>query len=131
MIRSSATAHLLQYAGEVNNKPSMTIPDQTMSIREIMNRYARGLPIAGEKFPLYEGDDDENLPDLSRMDKIEKIEATRRIQDEVLDIQKKYEDDKKKSDRAKMIKEVQDKHNKDNPPPTTKAPEVPKTENGS
>lgn len=46
-------------AGEVNTQPSKTIPDQSMSIREIMKRYASGLPLGGQRVPMYdEGEDD-------------------------------------------------------------------------
>ena len=44
--------------GQTFTQPSLTVPDQTMSIRTIMERYARGLPIDGQKTPIY---DIENL----------------------------------------------------------------------
>lgn len=47
-----------QSTGEVNTQPSQTIPDQTMSIPEILQRYARGLPITKGKVPIYTGEDD-------------------------------------------------------------------------
>lgn len=51
---------------ERNNGVSQTIPDQTMSVRELLERYARGLPISGAKQPVYHGE--EYVPDLNRMD---------------------------------------------------------------
>lgn len=45
---------------------SATIPDQTMSIREIMERYARGLPFTSAKTPIYDIDDDS--PDIRTLD---------------------------------------------------------------
>lgn len=56
--------------GEVNNEPSMTIPDQTMSMREILQRFARGLPV-DVKVPIYDGEDD-YFPDLSKMDLVDR-----------------------------------------------------------
>lgn len=44
--------------GQKFTQPSLTVPDQTMTIRTIMERYARGLPIDGQKTPIY---DTENL----------------------------------------------------------------------
>lgn len=44
--------------GEINDEPSETVPDQSMSVSEIMRRFASGLPLGGEKVPLYEGDED-------------------------------------------------------------------------
>lgn len=52
--------------GEVNKEPSQTVPDQSLSIRTIMERYARGLPIDNTKTPIYHGDDE--IPDLRRLD---------------------------------------------------------------
>lgn len=46
--------------------PSMTVPDQSMSVKEIMDRYSRGLPTAGHKVPIYEGET--FMPDLKNMD---------------------------------------------------------------
>jgi hypothetical protein len=43
---------------EINTLPSMTIPDQTMSINEIMRRFASGLPLGGQRVPEYDGEDD-------------------------------------------------------------------------
>ncbi len=44
--------------GRVMDSLSQTIPDEAMSIRTIMERHAKGLPIAGEKEAIY--DEEEN-----------------------------------------------------------------------
>jgi len=44
--------------GEVFTQPSMTIPDQTMTIQEMLQRHAQGLGFNGQKVPFYEGDND-------------------------------------------------------------------------
>jgi hypothetical protein len=60
------------------NKPSLTMPDQTMSIPEILARYARGLPITQGKVPIYNGENDpfDGIPyeklDLSERENIRK-----------------------------------------------------------
>lgn len=42
--------------------PSKTIPDQTMPIRELLERYARGLPINGtSQEPIYNGEDSSGI----------------------------------------------------------------------
>ena len=41
---------------EINNLPSKTIPDQTLSIPELIKRYASGLPLGGAKVPIYDED---------------------------------------------------------------------------
>lgn len=46
--------------GKSFDMPSMTVPDQTMSMRTILERYAKGLPVTDGKEPIF----DEN-PELS------------------------------------------------------------------
>jgi hypothetical protein len=51
--------HLRPRTDETNTKPSQTVPDQAMSMKEILERYAKGLPISSGNEPIYE---DENEP---------------------------------------------------------------------
>lgn len=51
--------------GETNREPSMVVPNQAMTVREILERYARGLPLS-ERQPVYHGE--EYVPDIERMD---------------------------------------------------------------
>lgn len=61
---------------EINNEPSQTVPDQTMSIRTLIERYAQGLPIGGSMFPQTFQDDEEynDIPDPERMDLHDRME---------------------------------------------------------
>lgn len=43
---------------EINNQPSKTIPDQSMSIPELIRRYAQGLPLGAPKVPQFMEEDD-------------------------------------------------------------------------
>ncbi len=52
--------------------PSMTVPDQTMSIRTILERYSRGLPVGGRLDEYYDEEDD--LPDIKNLDLAERQE---------------------------------------------------------
>lgn len=47
---------------EKTNLPSETIPDQSLSIRELVYRYTHGLSLGGSRVPVYEGDDDIEYP---------------------------------------------------------------------
>lgn len=58
--------------GEINDLPSATVPDDALSIKEILDRYARGLPLGGERVPVY--NNEELLPDFERMSEIERLE---------------------------------------------------------
>ena len=46
---------------EVNTLPSMTIPDQAMSIPEMIKRYASGLPLGGARVPMYEENPEQDI----------------------------------------------------------------------
>jgi len=60
----------LEKTYEQNNGISKTIPNQAMTVKELIARFASGLPLNLGKVPIYEGDD-ENLTDLDAMDRIE------------------------------------------------------------
>lgn len=68
--------------GEKNTGVSMTIPEQAMTIKEIVSRYASGLPVSGARVPIYTGEDDD-MPDLEHMDLADReaalIEAKERL----------------------------------------------------
>jgi len=69
---------------EVNNLPSLTIPDQNLSIRQIIDRYTRGLPIHSFN-PVYDGED-YDLPDPRTLDLVERHELAERLKEEVASI---------------------------------------------
>jgi hypothetical protein len=83
-INTHLTYDFTQNVGEVNNLPSMTIPDQTMSIRTIVDRYTRGLPITGFT-PVYEGEDF-FMPDPRTLDLTERHEMAEQVKEEVASI---------------------------------------------
>ena len=61
---------------EINKQKSLTIPDQAMSIKDILSRFARGLDVEGFK-PIYDDDDitlDDYIPDPKNMDLAERQE---------------------------------------------------------
>lgn len=74
---------------EVNNLPSLTIPDQTMSIPELIRRYAQGLPLGAPRVPMY---DDVEVGDLlqgrnwNTLDLTERAEIMKNVSYEVQDI---------------------------------------------
>lgn len=54
--------------GEKNTLPSKTVPDQAMTVAEIIKRTQKGLPITGVRVPMFNETDEGVLPDISRMD---------------------------------------------------------------
>ena len=80
-IANSMNYQFTHQTGEKSTKPSMTIPDQTMSIREILDRYARGLPIEAGKVPIYDGED--YTPDPRYMDLADRQEYMEYAKDQI------------------------------------------------
>lgn len=51
------------------NQPSLTVPDQSLPLKTIMERYAKGLPIAGNEVPpMYDEDGTSTGLDLRLLD---------------------------------------------------------------
>lgn len=67
--------------GEVNLFPSLTVPDQALDLREILRRFAAGIPMDIGKIPVY--DEDNDLPDFRKMDLAEREEWRQRFQEEL------------------------------------------------
>lgn len=83
-IKNNLNARYFPYHGEVNLMPSKTVPDQTMSLRQILDRYSRGLPISGGvvKTPIWDGEDND-LPDPRTLDLAERQELKESIKQEL------------------------------------------------
>lgn len=73
-----------QYDGEFNRQKSLTIPDQAMSIKEILERYSRGIMPNGFQ-PIY--DEVENtedyLPDPRTLDLAERQQLAEMYAEEI------------------------------------------------
>lgn len=69
---------------EVNTQPSMTVPNQTLPMKTILERYARGLPIEGTvKTPVYDLD----MPDIRNLDIEERAQLALQLADHVKSLQ--------------------------------------------
>lgn len=44
--------------GEINIKPSMAIPDMSLTIQEMIKRHTRGIPLSGNTMMEFTGEDD-------------------------------------------------------------------------
>ena len=89
-VKNMYSADLFPKNYETNNEPSLTIPDQTMSIKEILNRFASGLPVGGQKTPFYdETESEEYIPDPRYMDLADRQELSEQYNFELQEIKKK------------------------------------------
>lgn len=76
--------------GEVFNleeEPSQTIPNQTLSLVELVERHVRGQGVA-TLTPRFTPDEFDDLPDLEKMDKIDRIELAREVNKKVKEAQR-------------------------------------------
>jgi hypothetical protein len=79
-----------EYKGQINNKPSMTVPDQAMSIKEILTRFSRGLSVGGFPTSFDDIDDpDDMLPDPRTMDLSERKQYEQMVKEELNHIRSK------------------------------------------
>lgn len=89
-------------------RPSKTVPDQTLSIAEIMKRFSRQIPIdLNVRKPVYVDQSEHDLERLARMDFADKhqfvqdsIAETEQVMEEAR-VRKKERDDERKSVEAK------------------------------
>lgn len=94
-----------------NNQKSRTIPNQSMTINEMVARYRKGLPIHGSKnVPLYTGG--EPMVNLDNLDLIDRQAYIDSVADELVNVRQRMTDnaksEKEKSDLAKFDKAVKD-----------------------
>lgn len=65
-LRNSLTARESVPIGDINKLPSMTDPDQTISIKDLIQRHVDGVPLGTREYePVYS---EEDLPDFESMD---------------------------------------------------------------
>jgi len=83
-VKHSLNASKFEKSYKKFTMPSMTVPDQTMSIRTILERYSRGLPIGGRLDEYY--DEDDNLPNPLTLDLAERQELADLYKNEINEI---------------------------------------------
>lgn len=101
---------------EVNELPSETIPDQTMTIREIYQRYANGQPLSLSQRELsYEGTNPSLPLDWDKMDISERYEFAAQHKIKLTDLQRRINEEKEEKEakdledaiRTKILSEME------------------------
>lgn len=76
---------------EKNNSPSLTQPEMTLSLKELISRYTRGGQVATFT-PVYTGDGEfDEYPEFEKMDAVEKMEYAARIKESIHQYQNRPE----------------------------------------
>lgn len=125
-VRNSFNYKLYRSLPRPLTKPSRTIPDQVLSIDEILRRYARDPSSVPPAHPVY----DSPYPDTSRMDRLDKLQTAMDLRENIEAYQQAVEAhqtaEKKKAERLKQDAETDNKTPEPVPavaptPPSTKA----------
>lgn len=105
IIKNALNAHEFETKGQINNEPSQTIPDQSMSLRELLIRYAKGLPLEGAKTPIWEGEEGFDR-DPETLDLAEREELAEKAREELKEINERIKQkvaEKKAKKRSEII----------------------------
>lgn len=105
--KTQYNAHLFPKNYEENNLPSATIPDQSLSVKDILQRYANGLPLGGAKVPVYNGED--YIPDLDRLDLAERAALIESNAQRILEMQKDLQ--RRRNPKPKPVEQPAPKDN--------------------
>lgn len=102
-VKNVFSSEMFEKHYEKNNEPSLTIPDQTLSIKQILERYASGQSLEG-KTPYYdESESEEYYPEPRYMDLAEREEYANQFKEE---LQKIKESSKRKQRNGENIPET-------------------------
>lgn len=85
IVNSLTYDHSIQ-KNETFSLPSLTVPNQTLSLKELLNRFTRGQEIPTLE-PSFHGEDEQFFDQVSRMDKIEKLEFASQIRGHIATFQ--------------------------------------------
>lgn len=87
---------------EENTMPGKTIPDDSLSLREILTRYAKGAPLSVHEYnPIYHGED-VFLPDFSKMDLSEIQSFKSEIEDNLKDTKQKFTKEQREREQKRI-----------------------------
>lgn len=85
---------------ESTNKPSMTVPDQTLTVRQILDRYARGLSADVATYDDYDVDDESYVPDPRTLDLVDRQRMKELYEAELADLREKQASARSKAKRS-------------------------------
>lgn len=86
--------------------PSLTIPDQAMTVAELLRRHSSGLPLMGSRVPMYDDNDDGTIDDSISGINLSTLDLSER---EALLQQAKELQERLKKERAEQMIEHREK----------------------
>ncbi|AXL14935.1 hypothetical protein [Microviridae sp.] len=87
--------------GQTNNSPSLTVPDQTLGIKELLNNHTRGI---SSNVKMYEGEYfDTEIPIINDLTDLDDYRADLKARQIALENHIKAEDDAKRQKRQEQL----------------------------
>lgn len=107
-IKTQLNYHSVEQKHETTSLPSTTVPNQSMSIQEIVKRYRAGMPVdvpAGT--PLYTGDG-EPLANMDHLDLVDRQAYIDSVADTLVSLKQKIEAEAKTAKEKEFVKKVEE-----------------------
>lgn len=96
--------NFIMKSGKKVSGPSMTIPDQSMSMRELLHKFSKGSPInASVREPIWVGEDGEGI-DMRTLDLSEKQELIKAAEIEMNEIKERIKKAKAEQHATRIAK---------------------------
>lgn len=98
------TAQERQWPNSVNDMQSMTVPNQTLSARQILDNHRRGIIQTNAKVPIFAENIDEQLGiDIRKLDLSEIHDLKQQNKADIAKIQQQMEEDSSKRSKQAVI----------------------------
>lgn len=95
---------------QASNRKTRTIPDQTLTIKEIVARFTRGIPVdVIQREAVYLDQDEHDFEQLSRMEFGEKANMAEQLRDKAEGIKQQAEANERTRKEAKKQQQAADK----------------------
>lgn len=86
---------------------SMTIPDMSLTLQQILDRYSRGLPVTGQNaVPIW--DEDDTTPDIRTLDLTERMDMAQQFRNELSQIHDRVNTTAENKKANKLRQEIRD-----------------------
>lgn len=104
-IKTQLTAQSYPKQYEQNHGKSLTVPNQSMTIKEMVARHRKGLPIDESRGALYQGD--ELVADISQMDLIDRQQYIDSVADALVEVKERLREAAKSKSEKELIDRVE------------------------
>lgn len=116
-----------QRTEKATTKPSMTIPDQALTVAQLVERNKRGLPLGGARTPQYQDNPEADfLPDIAKLDLAEIHELKDQAAASIKESKEKLEkiEENRKGRKMKQLElQIEELKRTQNPKPPTNSQE--------